>query len=73
MRRDMAKVGRGMKLSSFLKRHKCPIAILMFDEDGKLDVREFEKDKLNTIPTELLNREVMESNYEEEVCEVWIR
>ena len=61
------------KLSSFLKRHSCPIALLMFDENGKLYSEEYEKDKYNNIPQTLLDREVMDSNYEDEVLEIWIR
>lgn len=61
------------KLSSFLKRHSCPIVLLMFDENGRLYSEEYEKDKYNNIPKTLLDREVMDSNYEDEVLEIWIR
>ena len=62
-----------MKLSSFLKRHKCPIALLMFNDKGILCSEEFEKGKYDTIPQEYLNKEVMDSNYEDEVLEIWIK
>lgn len=61
------------KLSSFLKRHSCPIALLMFDDNGILHSEEYEKDKYNHIPKSLLDKEVMDSNYEDEVLEIWIR
>ena len=61
------------RLSSFLKRHKCPIVLLMFDNNGKLYSEEYEKDQYNDIPECLLNKTVMESNYEDEVLEIWIR
>ena len=62
-----------MKLSSFLKRHKCSVALLMFDDYGILHSEEYDKDKLHTIPQSLLDKEVMENNYEDEVLEIWIR
>lgn len=61
------------KLSSFLKRHKCPIALLMFDDNGNLHSEEYGKDEYNHISQNLLDREVMDSNYEDEVLEIWIR
>lgn len=62
-----------MKLSSFLKRHKCPIALLMFDDNGELCVKEYKKNEYEMIPNELLDKVVMENNYEDEVLEIWIR
>ena len=62
-----------MKLSSFLKRHKSSVALLMFDDYGILHSEEYDKNDLNNIPDSLLNKEVMDSNYEDEVLEIWIR
>ena len=61
------------RLSSFLKRHKCPIALLMFDDNGQLHSEEYDKDQYGEIPQCLLDKTVMESNYEDEVLEIWIR
>lgn len=62
-----------MKLSSFLKRHKCSVVLLMFNSKGVLKTKEYSKQELGNIPQEFLDREVMESNYEDEVLEIWIR
>jgi hypothetical protein len=45
----------------------------MFNSRGVLETKEYPKQELGNIPQEFLDREVMESNYEDEVLEIWIR
>ena len=64
-----------MTLGEFLKSVNKDIAILMFDDDGRLISQEHTKKefKSGSISKELLAMTVEDSKEEDNVIEIWVR
>ena len=63
-----------MTLEEYLHEVKPPcIATIIFDMKGNTLVNEYNCKEYASMSKELLRREVMETNDEEECVEVWVR
>ena len=63
-----------MTLNEYIKEFKpTNIALLMLMKNGKIISMEYNKSEYKDISLEMLDREVMDTNVEEDCVEIWVR
>ena len=63
-----------MTLNEYIKEFKpTNIALLMLMKNGKIISMEYNKSEYKDISLEMLDREVMDTNVEEDLIEIWVR
>ena len=63
-----------MTLNEYIKEFKpTNIALLMLMKNGKIISMEYNKSEYKDIRLEILDREVMDTNVEEDLIEIWVR
>lgn len=63
-----------MTLNEYIKEFKpSNVALLMLMKNGKIISMEYNKSEYKDISLEMLDREVMDTNVEEDCIEIWVR
>lgn len=63
-----------MTLNEYIKEFKpSNIALLMLMKNGKIISMEYNKSEYKDISLEMLDREVMDTNVEEDCIEIWVK
>lgn len=63
-----------MTLNEYIKDTKpTNIALLMLMKNGKIVSMEYNKSEFKDISSDMMSREVMDTNVEEDCIEIWVR
>ena len=63
-----------MTLNEYIKEfNPSNVALLMLMKNGKIISMEYNKSEYKDISLEMLDREVMDTNVEEDCVEIWVR
>ena len=63
-----------MTLNEYIKEFKpSNVALLMLMKNGKIISMEYNKSEYKDISLEMLDREVMDTNVEDDCIEIWVR
>lgn len=63
-----------MTLNEYIKEFKpSNVALLMLMKNGKIISMEYNKSEYKDISLEMLDREVMDTNVEEDCIEIWVK
>ena len=63
-----------MTLNEYIKDTKpTNIALLMLMKNGKIISMEYNKSEFKDISSDMMSREVMDTNVEEDCIEIWVR
>ena len=63
-----------MTLNEYIKDTKpTNIALLMLMKTGKIISMEYNKSEFKDISSDMMSREVMDTNVEEDCIEIWVR
>lgn len=63
-----------MTLNEYIKEFKpSNVALLMLMKNGKIISMEYNKSEYKDISLEMLDREVMDTNIEEDCIEIWVK